>query len=312
MSDAPVVAAIFPGQGSQAVGMGRELYAASPAAKRVLDEAEAALPGLMALMWEGPAEELQLTANQQPALVAAGAAAFAAYLEAGGVAPRLAAGHSLGEYTAHVAAGTLSVTDAVRIVRKRGQYMQDAVPAGAGAMAAVLKLDEGVIREVLAEVAAGGPADLVAVANLNAPGQTVISGTAEGVAKASDTLKAKGGRAIPLKVSAPFHSPLMAPAAARLATDLAAVAFREPGVSIVCNVTAEPLQGAAQAARLLTEQVTAPVRWVECVQKLDALGATRYVEFGSGNVLVGLLGRILPGAGGVAVTDPASLAAALA
>lgn len=312
MSDAPVVAAIFPGQGSQAVGMGRELYAASPAAKRVLDEAEAALPGLMALMWEGPAEELQLTANQQPALVAAGAAAFAAYLEAGGVAPRLAAGHSLGEYTAHVAAGTLSVADAVRIVRKRGQYMQDAVPAGAGAMAAVLKLDEGVIREVLAEVAAGGPADLVAVANLNAPGQTVISGTAEGVAKASDALKAKGGRAIPLKVSAPFHSPLMAPAAARLATDLAAVAFLEPGVSIVCNVTAEPLQGTAQAARLLTEQVTAPVRWVECVQKLDALGATRYVEFGSGNVLVGLLGRILPGASGVAVTDPASLAAALA
>jgi [acyl-carrier-protein] S-malonyltransferase len=312
VSDAPVVAAIFPGQGSQAVGMGRELYAASPAAKRVLDEAEAALPGLMALMWEGPAEELQLTANQQPALVAAGAAAFAAYLEAGGVAPRLAAGHSLGEYTAHVAAGTLSVADAVRIVRKRGQYMQDAVPAGAGAMAAVLKLDEGVIREVLAEVASGGPADLVAVANLNAPGQTVISGTAEGVAKASDALKAKGGRAIPLKVSAPFHSPLMAPAAARLAKDLAAVAFLEPGVSIVCNVTAEPLQGAAQAARLLTEQVTAPVRWVECVQKLDALGATRYVEFGSGNVLVGLLGRILPGASGVAVTDPASLAAALA
>lgn len=312
MSDAPIVAAVFPGQGSQAVGMGRELYAASPAAKRVLDEAEAALPGLLALMWEGPAEELQLTANQQPALVAAGAAAFAAYLEAGGGAPRLAAGHSLGEYTAHVAAGTLSVADAVRIVRKRGQYMQDAVPAGAGAMAAILKLDEGVIREVLAEVAAGGPADLVAVANLNAPGQTVISGTAAGVAKASDALKAKGGRAIPLKVSAPFHSPLMAPAAARLATDLAAVAFGEPGVSIVCNVTAEPLQGAAQAARLLTEQVTAPVRWVECVQKLDALGATRYVEFGSGNVLVGLLGRILPGATGVAVTDPASLAAALA
>lgn len=312
MSDAHVVAAIFPGQGSQAVGMAHELYAASPAAKRVLDEAEAALPGLMALMWEGPADELQLTANQQPALVAAGAAAFAAYLEAGGAAPRLAAGHSLGEYTAHVAAGTLSVADAVRIVRKRGQYMQDAVPAGAGAMAAVLKLDEGVIREVLAEVAAGGPADLVAVANLNAPGQTVISGTAEGVAKASDALKAKGGRAIPLKVSAPFHSPLMAPAAARLATDLAAVAFLEPGVSIVCNVTAEPLQGAAQAARLLTEQVTAPVRWVECVRKLDALGATRYVEFGSGSVLVGLLGRILPGAGGVAVTDPASLAAALA
>lgn len=313
MSDgAGVVAAIFPGQGSHAVGMGRELYEASPAAKRVLDEAEAALPGLLALMWEGPAEELQLTANQQPALVAAGAAAFAAYLEAGGTAPRLAAGHSLGEYTAHVAAGTLGVADAVRIVRKRGQYMQDAVPAGAGAMAAVLKLDEDVIRQVLAEVAAGGAADLVAVANLNAPGQTVISGTAEGVAKATDALKARGGRPIPLKVSAPFHSPLMAPAATRLATDLAAVAFREPGLTVVCNVTAEPLQGAAQAARLLTEQVTAPVRWVECVRKLAALGATRYVEFGSGTVLVGLLGRILPDATGVAVTDSGSLAAAVA
>ncbi len=313
MSDgAGVVAAIFPGQGSQAVGMGRELYETSPAAKRVLDEAEAALPGLLALMWEGPAEKLQLTANQQPALVAAGAAAFAAYLEAGGTAPRLAAGHSLGEYTAHVAAGTLGVADAVRIVRKRGQYMQDAVPASAGAMAAVLKLDEDVIRQVLAEVAAGGAADLVAVANLNAPGQTVISGTAEGVAKATDALKARGGRLIPLKVSAPFHSPLMAPAATRLATDLAAVAFREPGLTVVCNVTAEPLQGAAQAARLLTEQVTAPVRWVECVRKLAALGATRYVEFGSGTVLVGLLGRILPDATGVAVTDSGSLAAAVA
>lgn len=313
MSGVPgVVAALFPGQGSQAVGMARELYEASPAAKRVLDEAEAALPGLLALMWEGPADELQLTANQQPALVAAGAAAFAAYLEAGGVAPRLAAGHSLGEYTAHVASGTLSVADAVRTVRKRGQYMQDAVPAGAGAMAAILKLDEGVIREVLAEVAAAGPTDLVAVANLNAPGQTVISGTASGVEKATAALKARGGRAIPLKVSAPFHSPLMEPAAARLAPDLAGLTFGEPGLTVVCNVTAEPLAGASQAARLLTEQVTAPVRWVECVEKLASLGASRYIEFGSGNVLVGLLGRILPDASGVAVTDPASLAAALA
>lgn len=306
-----MIAALFPGQGSQVVGMARELYSASDAAKRVLDEAEAALPGLLELMWQGPAEELQLTANQQPALVAAGAAAHAAYLEAGGEAPRLAAGHSLGEYTAHVAAGSLTVTDAVRLVRKRGQYMQEAVPPGTGAMAAVLKLDERVVRATLDELAAEPGGETVAVANLNAPGQTVISGTAAGVARASEALKAKGGRAIPLKVSAPFHSPLMEPAAKRLAEDLRGVSFAEPRLTIVCNVTAEPLPSAGAAPALLEEQVTAPVRWVECVQRLGALGATRYVEFGSGNVLIGLLGRIVPEAKGVAVVDRASLAAAL-
>lgn len=306
-----MIAALFPGQGSQAVGMARELHAASPAARRVLEEAEAALPGLLELMWEGPAEELQLTANQQPALVAAGAAAFAAYLEAGGATPRLAAGHSLGEYTALVAAGSLSVGEAVRLVRKRGQYMQDAVPAGEGAMAAVLKLDEDVIREELAALAAD-PAEVVAIANLNAPGQTVVSGTARGVARAGEALKARGGRLVPLKVSAPFHSPLMRSAAERLAGDLAAVEFREPSLTVVCNVTAQPLPAAAAAPAILVEQVTAPVRWVECVRTLGALGATRYLEFGSGKVLTGLLERILPGAAGAAVTDPASLAAALA
>lgn len=309
------LAALFPGQGSQAVGMAQALYAASPAAKGVLDAAEAALPGLLELMWSGPADELQLTANQQPALVAAGAAAYAAYLEAGGEAPSLAAGHSLGEYTALVAAGSLDVGTAVRLVRKRGEYMQAAVPAGEGAMAAVLKLDEAEIREALRELAEASEdpdAELVAVANLNAPGQTVLSGTARGVARAADALKARGGRVIPLKVSAPFHSPLMRPAALRLEADLAGVGFSEPRLTVVCNVTAEPLPGAGAAAGLLTEQVTAPVRWVECVERLNALGATRFLEFGSGKVLTGLLERILPGALGLAVTDPESVAAAVA
>lgn len=307
-----VVAALFPGQGSQAVGMARELYDSSAAARRVLDDAEAALPGLLGLMWGGPADELQLTSNQQPALVAAGAAAYAAYLEAGGAPAELAAGHSLGEYTALVAAGSLDVGAAVRLVRQRGTYMQDAVPAGEGAMAAVLKLEEGAIRETLAAQAAEAPAEVVAVANLNAPGQTVVSGSAAGVARAAAAFKAQGGRVIPLKVSAPFHSPLMRPAAERLAEDLAGISFAEPRLTVVCNVTAAPLPGASAVAGLLVEQVTAPVRWVECVERLSALGATRYVEFGSGKVLSGLLERILPGTVGAAVTDPGSLAAALA
>lgn len=301
----PVVA-VFPGQGSQRVGMARGFYAASPAARAVLDAAEAALPGLLSLMWEGPEEELRLTANQQPALVAAGAAAYAAWREAGGAPAALAAGHSLGEYTAHVAAGSLTVTDAVRLVRRRGTYMQEAVPEGEGAMAAVMRLDAAAIEEALTEVRSGG--EVVEVANLNSPGQTVISGSAAGVAGAAAKLKELGGRVVPLKVSAPFHSSLMESAAERLATDLAATSFAEPAFVIVCNVTAEPLEGPAAAADILTRQVTGSVRWVECVEKLAALGATRYLEFGSGSVLTGLVGRILEGADAAAIDTPAALA----
>ncbi|MFO7545414.1 MAG: ACP S-malonyltransferase [Trueperaceae bacterium] len=303
------IAALFPGQGSQNVGMGREFYLASAAAKRVLDDAERALPGLLTLMWEGPEEALRLTENQQPALVAAGAAAYAAYLEAGGPEPSFAAGHSLGEYTAHVAAGSLEIGDAVALVRKRGQYMQAAVPAGEGAMAAVLKLGADEIASTLKRLDDGE--GVVEVANLNAPGQTVISGSAQAVASASAALKALGGRVIPLKVSAPFHCSLMAPAAQRLRRDLATVRFARPSFGIVCNVTAELLPDEGAALSTLTEQVTAPVRWVECVERLAALGATRFLEFGSGQVLTGLLGRILSEADAHAITDTASLAAAL-
>jgi len=298
----PTLAAVFPGQGSQSLGMARDFYDASPAARALLDEAERTLPGLLELMWHGPAEALQLTANQQPALVAAGAAAFAAWREAGGRLPACAAGHSLGEYTAHVAAGSLSIADALRLVRARGSYMQAAVPEGEGAMAAVMKLDAAAIRNACEHTEG-----VVEVANLNAPGQTVISGAAAAVAAASERLKAQGGRVVPLKVSAPFHCSLMRPAADRLAGDLSRVSFGEPAFAIVCNVTADVLQSGADAPGLLRRQVTSPVRWVESVRSLRALGARRFVELGAGKVLTALIGRIDPEAEARAVSDVAGL-----
>jgi [acyl-carrier-protein] S-malonyltransferase len=297
-----MIAALFPGQGSQAVGMAKDFYDNSPAAKRVLDEAEEALPGLLELMWNGPAETLQLTANQQPALVAAGAAAYAAYLEAGGTSPSYGAGHSLGEFTAHVAATSLTVSQAVKLVRKRGEYMQIAVPEGVGAMAAIMKLS----KEQIGAVCHATPG-VVEIANLNALEQTVISGEAKAVELASETLKAQGARVIPLKVSAPFHCSLMKPAAEQLAKDLALTNFSAPLFTIVCNVTADALTDVRHAADLLEQQVTSSVRWVESVQKLKDLGVTRFIEFGSGKVLTGLVGRILGEVDARAVVDMASL-----
>lgn len=313
MTRAASVAAIFPGQGSHRVGMGRELYQASAAAKAVLDAADLAVPGLLELMWDGPDTTLQLTENQQPALVAVGAAAYAAYLERGGRPAVIGAGHSLGEYTAHVAAGSLTIEDAVRLVRARGLYMQDAVPAGVGAMAAILKVETVVIEEAIAAVNAdpkmGG--ELVAIANLNAPGQTVISGTSAGVELAVERLKELGARAIPLKVSAPFHCALMAPAAKRLSADLLAAEFAPPAFDIVSNVTARALSMPADAAGLLIQQVTSTVRWVECMRfmaaRADTGAGVRFIEFGSGEVLTNLARRILQEADAVALTDAATL-----
>ncbi len=301
-----MIAALFPGQGSQAVGMAKDFYDNSPAAKRVLDEAEEALPGLLGLMWSGPAETLQLTANQQPALVVAGAAAYAAYLEAGGTPPSYGAGHSLGEFTAHVAATSLTVSQAVKLVRKRGEYMQIAVPEGVGAMAAIMKLTKGQIEVVCKETPG-----VVEIANLNALEQTVISGEAKAVEAASEILKARGARVIPLKVSAPFHCSLMQPAADLLAKDLALTNFSAPLFTIVCNVTADALTDVRQAADLLEQQVTSSVRWVESVQKLKELGVTKFIEFGSGKVLTGLVGRILGEVDARAVVDMASLREAM-
>ncbi len=286
--------------------MGRALYQGSKAAREVLDRAEAALPGLLRLMWEGPEEELKLTANQQPALLAVGYAAFAAYLEAGGSLPQAAAGHSLGEWTAHVAAGTLSLEDGLRLVRKRGEYMQEAVPVGAGAMAAVLKLP----TQVLQELVAGIPG--VEIANYNSPEQTVISGTAEGVAQAIEVLKAQRARVVPLPVSAPFHSSLMAPAQERLRADLSLVELHPPRFAVYSNVLARPESRPEAIRELLLEQITHPVRWVEILQHLQGEGVGVYLEFGSGRVLTGLVGRTLQGVEARALTSPQEIADGLA
>lgn len=300
------IAALFPGQNSQSVGMARELYEQSGAAKEILDQAEAALPGLLEIMWDGPEERLKLTANQQPALVAAGVAAFAAWKEAGGSRPEFAAGHSLGEFTALVAAGSLPLGDAVQLVRKRGEYMQEAVPHGAGAMAAILKVDADYIDQVCRETEG-----VVEIANFNAPGQTVISGEAKAVAAASERLSQQRARVVPLQVSAPFHCSLMKPAADRLALDLARARFSRPAFGVVSNVTANLHDDVETIGGLLERQVTSPVRWVDSLQRLYALGARRFLEFGSGKVLTGLVSRTLDGVSAKAVTDPASLKEAL-
>lgn len=302
-------AALFPGQGSHAVGMARDLFASSPSARVVLERSEEAVPGLLALMFDGPIEALTQTRNQQPALVAAGAAAYAAWIAAGGERPAVTAGHSLGEYTALVAAEALHVEDAVRLVRARGTYMQDAVPEGIGAMAAILKLSDDVVTRLCREVPSD--AGTAEIANLNAPGQVVVSGHAAAVADVAARAKAEGGRAVPLKVSAPFHCSLMQPAADRLARDLHATEFRDPSVPVVCNVTARVARDGDEARALLLEQVTAPVRWTDSVRAIAATGVDRFLEFGSGSVLTGLAARIVPGCRAASVHDEATLQAVL-
>ena len=278
--------------------MGRALFEGSPAAREVLERAEATLPGLLELMFEGPEETLTLTENAQPALLAVGYAAFAAYREAGGARPAAGAGHSLGEWTAQVAAGTLALEDALRLVRLRGRYMQEAVPVGEGAMAAVLKLPLSEIESALKGL------EGVWIANLNTPAQTVISGKKEAVEKAAQRLKEKRARVVFLNVSAPFHTPLMAPAAERLAAALAEVPFKDPAFPVYSNVTARPVTSGEEARRLLIEQITAPVRWVEVMQALYNAGAREFLEFGVGNVLTGMARRTLEGVSARPVTTP--------
>lgn len=288
------VAFLFPGQGAQAVGMGKTLLERSAAARQTYAEADDALGfALSNVILEGPADELKRTATTQPAIVTTSIAAWRALEEAGAFAsltPSFAAGHSLGEYAALVAAGSLSFADAVRAVRARGTFMQEAVPEGVGAMAAVLGLDADSIRAVVAEVST--PEAYVACANFNGPEQTVIAGTVAGVDAAAAALKAKGAkRVMPLPVSAPFHCALMKPVQPRLDDVLGGLSISAPRFPIVTNVEAAPNSDGGRVRALLVEQVTAPVRFTEITTTLFAQGVTTFVEVGPGKALIGMVKR---------------------
>jgi [acyl-carrier-protein] S-malonyltransferase len=304
---------LFPGQGSQSVGMGKELAASFPAAKQTFDEADAALGyALSALCFEGPEEKLKMTEVTQPAILTVSVAALRVLREQG-VEPGFVAGHSLGEYSAHVAAGTLDFTDAVRIVRNRGRYMQEAVPAGQGAMAAVLGLSLAEIEAACREAAPAAAGQVVAPANINSPGQVVISGHAAAVERAAELVKQRGAkRAVMLPVSAPFHCALMQPAQDRLAADLRAATFHPMRVPLVTNVDAAVIDSAEQARDALIRQVTGAVQWEKSMQALIAAGVETFVEVGPGKVLCGLMRQIDRSKTCLNVEDPASLEKMLA
>ncbi|AWP76289.1 ACP S-malonyltransferase [Bordetella bronchiseptica] len=304
------LAFVFPGQGSQSVGM-LDAWAGNAAVADVVARASAALgQDLGALMAQGPAEQLNLTTNTQPAMLTAGAACFAAWRAAGGPMPEVMAGHSLGEYAALTAAGALALEDAVCLVRVRADAMQAAVPVGAGAMAAVLGLDDDAVRAACQQAAQG---EVVEAVNFNAPAQVVIAGHKAAVERACEAAKAAGAkRALLLPVSAPFHSSLLKPAAEVLQGALAGVAVSAPQVPVLNNVdVATPAEPAA-IRDALVRQAWHPVRWVETLRAMKELGVTHVIECGPGKVLTGLTKRIDADLTGIAITDPASLEAALA
>ncbi|MGM4922667.1 ACP S-malonyltransferase [Tardiphaga sp. 804_B3_N1_9] len=303
----------FPGQGSQAVGMGKALADAFPAARAVFDEVDSALSEkLTGIIWDGPAETLQLTENAQPALMAVSLATMRVLEAEAGISlardAAFVAGHSLGEYSALAAAGSLSVTDAARLLRTRGLAMQKAVPVGVGAMAALLGLDYETAVAVAEEAAQG---EVCHAANDNGGGQVVVSGNKAAVERALEIAKTKGAkRAMLLPVSAPFHCSLMQPAADVMAEALAKVTINKPVVPLVSNVLAAPISDPDEIRRRLVEQVTGTVRWRECVSYMAGQGVTRFLEVGSGKVLSGLVKRIAEGAVGVAVGGPNDIATA--
>jgi [acyl-carrier-protein] S-malonyltransferase len=299
---------VFPGQGSQAVGM-LDAWGDHPAVRQALAEASAALgEDIGALIHAGPKEQLDLTTNTQPVMLTAGIACYRAWLAEGGAIPAAVAGHSLGEYTALVAAGALTLADALPLVRLRAQAMQEAVPVGQGAMAAILGLDADAVRAGCAE-AAGASGEVVEAVNFNDPRQTVIAGSKAGVEKGCEVLKAKGAkRALPLPVSAPFHSSLMKPAAERLKARLAEVSIAAPQIAVVNNVDVAVATAPDAIRDALYRQAFGPVRWVEVVQALRARGLSHIIECGPGKVLAGMAKRIDGEATSATLFDPASLA----
>jgi [acyl-carrier-protein] S-malonyltransferase len=307
-----MLAFIFPGQGAQKVGMGKALFEEFAICRETFQQADEALGyALSRLCFEGPEDQLLLTENAQPAILATSVAAWRA-LDSEGVTASYAAGHSLGEYSAHVAAGTISFSDALRTVRRRGRYMQEAVPLGEGAMAAVLGLDVDPIASACDDATRELGGRVVTPANLNAPGQIVIAGHADAVARAGELCKARGAkRVIPLAVSAPFHCPLMKPAEERLAPELRTLHVQDPAIPVIANVDATPKTTAPDAIEALIRQVSSPVRWEGVVRRLIADGAGQFVELGPGSVLSGLVKKIDRSAAVMNVEDAASLTTVL-
>lgn len=303
-----MIAFVFPGQGSQYPGMGKELADNFPVARQVFEEANDALGfDLASLCYNGPEEDLKLTTNTQPAILTVSVAAHRVIAQETGLVPGYAAGHSLGEYSALVCAGALAFADAVRTVRQRGAFMQEAVPVGVGAMAAVMGLDTAVLEEVCREAAQG---EVVSPANFNSPGQVVIAGHTSAVERAMELAKAKGAkRALPLPVSAPFHCSLMVPAGERLRDVLEEVPVSPLTVPVVSNVEAAPNAEAERVKELLVAQVSAPVRWDESVLRMADLGVERFIEIGPGKVLSGLVKRIAKGTAAQSVEDLTGLRA---
>ena len=304
-------ALIFPGQGSQAIGMGVELAKAFPRARDVLQEVDDALgQPLSKLIAEGPEGDLTSTENAQPAIMAVSLATFRVLEETGlKVTDAVCvAGHSLGEYSALTAAGTFTVAEAAKLLRIRGNAMQAAVPAGKGGMVAIIGPDFDAVEEIVREARARGIGEVIEIANQNSTNQTVISGSARGMEIAIEVAKEKGAkRALPLPVSAPFHCSMMQPAAEKMRAALAAIDLKAPAVPLIANVTAERASDPAFIRDLLVQQVTGMVRWVDSVERMKALGVTRVIEIGHGNVLTGLIKRIAPEIATVNIASPADL-----